>query len=58
MSLPNIKLLFTRQPFSYDFSYAVMNHFKITCSMTLWFFFDVLIKLNPIQVNIKGGGPS
>ena len=29
-----------------------------SCSMTLCFSFDVLIKLNPIQVNIEGDGPS
>ena len=28
------------------------------CSMTFCFSFDVLIKLNPIPVNIRGGGPS
>ena len=27
------------------------------CSMTSCFSFDVLTKLNPIQVNIEGGGP-
>ena len=27
------------------------------CSMTFCFSFDVLTKLNPIQVNIEGGGP-
>ena len=32
--------------------------FNVTCSMTFCFSFDVLIKLNPIQVNIEGGGPS
>ena len=28
------------------------------CSMSLCFCFEVLIKLNPIQVNIIGRGPS
>ena len=31
--------------------------FMLTCSMTFCFSFDVLTKLNPIQVNIEGGGP-
>ena len=31
---------------------------KSACSMTFYFSFDVLIKLNPIQGNIEGGGPS
>ena len=31
---------------------------SIGCSMTFYFSFDVLIKLNPIQVNIRGGRPS
>ena len=30
----------------------------LICSMTFSFSFDVLIKLNPIQVNIRGGGSS
>ena len=30
----------------------------LICSMTFCFSFDVLIKLNPIQVNIRGGGSS
>ena len=35
-------------------------HKKITvyCSITFCFSFEVLKTLNPIQVNIKGGGPS
>ena len=28
------------------------------CRVTFCFSFDVLIQLNPIQVNIEGGGPS
>ena len=28
------------------------------CSMTFYFPFEVFIKVNPIQANIKGGGPS
>ena len=32
--------------------------FTTSCSMTFCFVFDVLMKLNPIQVNITGGGPS
>ena len=31
---------------------------KLSCSMTFCFSFEVLIKLNPIQMNIKGGGSS
>ena len=30
----------------------------LTCSMTFCFSSDVLIKLNPTQLNIRGGGPS
>ena len=28
------------------------------CSMTFYFSFEVLLKLKPIQTNIKGGGAS
>ena len=31
---------------------------KSHCSMTFCFSFDFLIELNPILVNIRGGGPS
>ena len=31
---------------------------SLFCSMTFCFSFDVLMKLNPIQVNITGGRPS
>ena len=38
--------------------FSKLNFDTITfCSMTFCFSFDVLIKLNPIQVNIRGGGP-
>ena len=30
----------------------------IACSMTFYFSFEVLLKLKPIQTNIKGGGAS
>ena len=28
----------------------------IACGMTFYFFFEVILKLKPIQTNIKGGG--
>ena len=31
---------------------------KSNCSMTFYFSFEVLLKLKPIQTNIKGGGAS
>ena len=37
---------------------GLMNKLRATCSMTFCFSFEVLKTLNPIQVNIKGGGPS
>ena len=35
----------------------LQDHWSSGCSMTFCFSFDVLTKLNPIQVNIEGGGP-
>ena len=37
------------------FFYEVFNY---NCSMTFCFFFEVFVKLNPIQVNIKRGRPT
>ena len=31
---------------------------KDNCSMTFYFSFEVFITLNPIQVNMKRGGPT
>ena len=38
--------------------FCIPDTFFLNCSMTFCFSFDVLMKLNPIQVNITGGGPS
>ena len=39
-------------------SLCILTICNFSCSMTFCFSFEVLVKLNPIQVNIKGGGPS
>ena len=36
----------------------IQNYFKYICSMTFCFSFEVFAALNPIQVDIKGGGPT
>ena len=37
--------------------YGLFCH-TTSCSMTFCFSFDVLMKLNPKQVNLTGGGPT
>ena len=40
-------------------AYKELRKYNIKiCSMTFYFSFEVLLKLKPIQTNIKGGGAS